>query len=41
LPLPKGPFKIGAKGFAIEFKNPFFVSKEFSFKIDNNNFTCN
>lgn len=23
-PLPKGPFKIGAKGYAIEFKNPFF-----------------
>ena len=35
IPLPKGPFKIGLKGQSIEFKNPFFESREFFIRTDN------
>ena len=35
MPLPKGPFKINLKGRTIEFKNPFFESREFFVKSDN------
>jgi hypothetical protein len=38
-PVPKGPFKIGAKPVPIEFKNPFFDPAEFKIVIDNPSFT--
>ena len=38
-PVPKGPFKIGAKSPPIDFKNPFFDSCEFIIRIDNPSFT--
>jgi len=38
-PVPKGPFKIGSKPVAIEFKNPFFDPAEFTIRIDNPSFT--
>lgn len=39
-PLPKGPFKISAKGSTIDFKNTFYEAKEFFIRIDNPNFAC-
>jgi len=39
-PLPKGPYKISAKGTNLDFKNTLYESKEFYLKIDNPNFVC-
>jgi len=38
-PIPKGPFKIGAKPVNIDFKNPFNEAGEFTIRIDNPSFT--
>lgn len=38
-PQPKGPYKISAKGYTIEFKNPFFDAMDFVIRIDNPNFS--
>ena len=40
-PLPKGPYKITAKGYQIEFKNPFYQSTEFKLILENPSFTVN
>lgn len=38
-PQPKGPFRVGGKYPAIDFKNPFFEATEFIIRIDNPCFT--